>query len=58
MDSKWKFAVWHRELNLVFGDNLEEWDGEGDGMGIQEGEDICIPVADSCWCMAETNTIL
>ena len=32
----------------MFGDNLEEWDGEGDGMGIQEGEDICIPVADSC----------
>ena len=58
MDSKWKFAVWHRELNLVFDDNLEEWDGEGDGMGIQEGGDICIPVADSCWYVGETNTIL
>ena len=32
----------------MFDDNLEEWDGEGDGMGIQEGGDICIPVADSC----------
>ena len=32
--------------------------GEGDGREVQEGGDICIPVADSCWCMAETNTIL
>ena len=22
---------------------------------VQEGADICIPMADSCWCMAETN---
>ena len=26
-------------------------------MEIQEGN-ICIPIADSCWSMAETNTIL
>ena len=25
---------------------------------VQEGGDICIPMGDSCWCMAETNTIL
>ena len=25
---------------------------------VQEGGDICIPMADSWWCMAETNTIL
>ena len=25
---------------------------------VQEGGDICIPIADSCWCMAETNTTL
>ena len=25
---------------------------------VQDGGDICIPVADSCCCMAETNTIL
>ena len=29
-------------------DNLEGWDGEADGRGLQEGEDIRIPVADSC----------
>ena len=29
----------------------------GGGREVQEGGDICIPVADSCGCMAETNTI-
>ena len=24
------------------------WDGVGDGMEVQEGGDICIPMADSC----------
>ena len=28
------------------------------GRDIQEGEDICIPLADSCSCLAETNTNL
>ena len=28
--------------------NLERWDGERDGMEIQKGVDICIPMADSC----------
>ena len=27
-------------------DNPEGWDGVGDGRRIQEGGDICIPVAD------------
>jgi len=27
---------------------LERWDGEGDGREAQEGEDICLPMADSC----------
>ena len=27
--------------------NLEVWDGAGGGRGIQEGGDICIPMADS-----------
>ena len=29
----------------------------GDRRKIQEGGDICIPMADSCWCTAETNAI-
>ena len=32
--------------------------GVGDGNGVQKGGNRCIPVTDSCWCMAETNTIL
>ena len=28
------------------------------GREVQEGGDICIPMADPCRCMAETNTIL
>ena len=37
-----------------------ELEGKGGvgGREVQEGRDICIPVADSCWCMAETSTIL
>ena len=34
------------------------WDGDGDGMEVQEGEDMCLPVADSCWCLTENNKIL
>ena len=39
-------------------DNLEGWDGAGGGKKVQEGGDICIPMADSCSCVAETNTAL
>ena len=28
--------------------NLEGWDGEGGGREVQEGEDVCTPMADSC----------
>ena len=34
--------------NLVLCDSLEGQDGVGDGREVQEGEDICIPMADSC----------
>ena len=48
IDSKWEFAVLHRELNLELCDNLER------GMGWEMGEvfrregGVCMPVADSC----------
>jgi len=32
--------------------------GEGNGRGVQKGGDICIPMADSCWCLAGNNKIL
>ena len=28
--------------------NLEEQDEEGDGREVQEGGDMCVPMADSC----------
>ena len=43
---------------LVLWGNAEGWGGEGDGREIQEGGDICTPMADSCQCMAKTTTIL
>ena len=33
-----------KECNGV---NLEVWNGEGDGREVQEGWDICVPMADS-----------
>ena len=58
IDSQWEFAVWRRELNLVLCDSLEGRGGVGGGREVQEVGDICILMADSCWCVAETNTIL
>ena len=48
IDSQWEFAVCLRELKQGLHINLEGWDGEGDGREVQEGEDICTPMADSC----------
>ena len=33
---------------LVLCNNLEGWDGEGDGREFPEGGDICTPMTDSC----------
>ena len=48
IDSQWEFAVWLRELKLLLCDNLEGWDGVGGQREVQEGGDICIPMADLC----------
>ena len=48
IDSEWEFAVWLRDSNSSSVTTLEGWDGEGDGREVQEGGDICIPMADSC----------
>ena len=37
-------------------DNLEWLGGVGVGRKVQEGVDICIIMADSCFCMSEINT--
>ena len=48
IDSQWELTVWLRKLKQGLYINLEGWDGEGDGREVQKGEDICIPMADSC----------
>ena len=35
-------------LGLVHWDDPEGWNGQGGGRGFQDGEHVCIPVADSC----------
>ena len=47
IDSQWVFAVCLRELKQGLRINLEGWGGEGDGREVQEGRDICTPMADS-----------
>ena len=46
------------QSKLVLQDNPEGKGGEGGGRGVKDGGDTCIPVANSCQCMAETITIL
>ena len=58
IDSQWEFALCLRELKQGLCINLEGWDGEGEEREVQEGRDICIPMADSCWSLAENSKIL
>ena len=48
IDSQWEFAVCLGELNQGLSFNLVGWEEEGDRMKVQEGGDICTPMADSC----------
>ena len=49
-----------RFLSLILCGDLEDWDGRGwvGGGDTQERGDICIHIADSLQCTAETNTVL
>ena len=47
IDSQWEFAVCQGEFNPVLWEPLEGWDGVRQG-AVQEGGDMCVPVADSC----------
>ena len=58
IDSQWDLAIWLRELKPGLCDNLEGWDGEGHEGGFQEGRDMGVPMADSCWCVTENHKIL
>ena len=43
----------------VLHDNLQGWGRQGRGGWVQEGGDTCMPMVNSCWCMAKNhhNTI-
>ena len=58
IDGRWESAVRCRELKPGALWQPGGVDGVGGGREVPEGGDIWIPVADSCCCMAETNTIL
>ena len=47
VDIQQEFAVWLRKLKQGLCINLEGVDGEGNGREVQEGGDICTPMADS-----------
>ena len=48
IDSHWKFAVYLRRLKQGLYIKLEGWDGERGQREVQEGEDICILMANVC----------
>ena len=56
--SQQEFAVCLRKLKQGLCVNLEGWDGEGDGRGLQKGGDICTPMADSFWGLTENSKIM
>ena len=58
IDSQREFAVYLQDLKQGLCTNLEGWDGEGDEREVQEGGDIRILMADSCWGLTENNKIL
>ena len=58
VDCQWEFGVWLRELKQGICNNLEAWNGEANVREVEEGEDICIPMADLCWYLVENNKIL
>ena len=58
IDNQWEFAVWLRELKPGLNNNIERCDKERDQREVQKGGNIRIPMANSCWYLAERNTIL
>ena len=58
IDSQWEPAIKHRGLSSVLFGDLEGWDGGWSGKEVQEGGEICLHMADSLVCTAETNITL
>ena len=49
--------MWLRKLKQGLCNQLEEWDGEGDGREAQKGEDICISMADSAMKLKDAYSL-
>ena len=58
IDSQLEFTLWLRKLKQGLCITLEGWDGEEEGREVQKGGDICIPMADSCCGLTQSNKIL
>ena len=62
-DDHWFCFILYFLVSKHFKVNIPNlWEGWG-GKGVQEGGDTCMgdtcmPMAESCWCMAEAITIL
>ena len=61
------YVKWAANGNLLFDskntnigsvNKLEGWERVGGGREVQEGGDICTPLANSCGCMAEIKPTL
>ena len=48
INNQQEFALWLRKLKQGFCTDLERWDGNGDGMEVQKGGEIRMPMVDSC----------
>ena len=53
IDSQWEFAVYNSGKSNGLDNSLE-----GDGWDVQVEDDMSKPMADSCWCLVETNEVL
>ena len=58
INSQREFAECLRKLKQGLCINLEGRNGVGDGREVQEGGNICIPMANSCCSLTENNKIL
>ena len=56
--SQWEAAAQHRELSSVLWDDLDGCDRVGRWKGGSRGRNMCMCIADSLCCTAETHTTL
>ena len=57
MQNRWPMGICCMTQGTQTG-ALYWWDEDGNGREVQEGGDICISMADWCWCLIENDKIL